>query len=96
MARKDKDEVDFSKLSRKERREAARKMMFGDFKESERTNIWGKKFSLFSLVGLSIVGIVAIIAVQTGRIDPQNLPEDDPYFYQHLLEKQKSVKDTLN
>jgi hypothetical protein len=96
MARKGKDEVDFSKLSRKERRDEARKMLFGDFKESERTNIWGKKFSLFSLAGLTVVGVIAIISVKTGHIDPQNLPEDEPYLYQHFLRKDQPVKDTLN
>ncbi len=95
MARKKEDEVEFSKLSKKERRIAAQKLLFGEFEESERGNIWGKKFSLFSLIGLTIVGIVAIFAVQTGKIDPQNLPADEPSFYQKMLERDQVVKDTL-
>ncbi len=92
------EKIAFSKLSKKERRDQARKLLFGDYKESPTGNIWGKKFSLFSLIGLSFIAVLAIVAVQTGRIDPQNLEEDSSYFYLEKAESERQkelVKDTL-
>ena len=93
---KEKEKIEFSKLSRKERREQAREYLFGEYKPSEGGNIWGKKFTLFSLIGLLVVGFVAIMAVQNGKIDPQNLPPDEPFFYMQNAKKNGAVKDTLN
>ena len=93
------EKIEFSKLSKKERREKAIEVLFGDFKKSEGGNIWGKKFSLFSLIGILTITIIAIAAVMTGKIDPQNLPEDESFFYQKKAEESKKntlVKDTLN
>ncbi len=96
---KEDDKREFIELSRKERREKARKMIFGDIKDEYLGNIWGWKFSFFSLIGLLLVGGLALYGIQTGKIDLQKLEEDSPSSVfenanPHL--KKEVVKDSLN
>ncbi|MFT5646536.1 MAG: hypothetical protein ACI976_001218 [Aureispira sp.] len=68
----------FIELSRKERREAARKRIFGDYKDEYLGNIWGWKFSRFSFIGLALIGGLAFYGIYTGKIDLQKLNETEP------------------
>ena len=72
------DKRKFIELSRKERRDKARKLIFGDFKDEYMGNIWGWKFSTFSLIGLLLIGSLAFYGVYTGRIDLQKIDDDSP------------------
>ncbi len=72
------DNKKFIDLSRKERRDKARKLIFGDFKDEYLGNIWGWKFSLFSFIGLLLVGFLAFYGVYTGKIDLQKMEDDSP------------------
>lgn len=95
----EKDERPFSELSRAERREQARKMLFGNSSDEYMGNIWGWRFSLFSFVGLLLVGALAFYGAYTGKIDMnQQLRESErSSFQQQPLERPKTgVKDTLN
>ncbi len=99
MMKQDKEKIEFSKLTKKERREYARKMVFGEPSEEYMGNIWGTKFTLFSLVGLLIIGCFAAYAVVTGRFDPDAAEEETPYYFLNKAaeEREKNVvKDTLN
>ncbi|WMX16404.1 MULTISPECIES: hypothetical protein [unclassified Aureispira] len=95
---KEEDERPFIELSRKERRDRARKMIFGDFKDEYLGNIWGWKFSTFSFIGLALVGAVAFYGIYTGKIDLNKLDKEEPASVlenpnPHL--KEAAVKDTL-
>lgn len=70
------DKRSFSELSKKERREKARKLVFGDFKDEYMGNIWGWKFSMYSFVGLVLVGSLAFYGIYTGKIDLSKAEED--------------------
>lgn len=74
---KEKDERPFIELSRKERLAKARKLIFGEFEDEYIGNMWGWKFSLFSFIGLMLVGGFAIYGVYTGQIDLDKLEEED-------------------
>jgi hypothetical protein len=95
---KEKDKRPFIELSRKERRDKARKMIFGDFKDEYLGNIWGWKFSKFSFIGLALVGVLAFYGISTGKIDLQKLDNEEP---SSVLENpnpflnKTPVKDTL-
>lgn len=95
---KEKDKRPFIELSRKERRDKARKMVFGDFKDEYLGNIWGWKFSKFSFIGLALVGSLAFYGISTGKIDLQKLDREEP---SSVLENpnpflnKTPVKDTL-
>ena len=58
-----KEERPFSELSRKERLDKARHLIFGEQTDEYMGNIWGWKFSLFSFIGLMIIGLVAFFAI---------------------------------
>lgn len=95
---KEDDKRPFIELSRKERRDKARKMIFGDFKDEYMGNIWGWKFSGFSLIGLLLVGGLAIYGISTGKIDLEKMDNESPFnglqnSNPHL--KKYPVKDTL-
>lgn len=96
--KKEEDERPFIELTRKERRDKARKMVFGEFKDEYLGNIWGWKFSSFSFIGLALVGLLALYGIYTGKIDLQKLDKEEsstvlenpnPYL------EDKPVKDTL-
>jgi hypothetical protein len=95
---KEEDKRPFIELSRKERREKARKRIFGDYKDEYLGNIWGWKFSKFSFIGLTLVGGLAFYGIYTGKIDLQKLNEEEPAsVLEHpnpYLDK-TPVKDTL-
>ena len=85
-----KDERPFSELSRKERLDKARELIFGKHNNEYMGNIWGWKFSLFSFIGLLIIAIVAYFAIKSGRIDPY---KEEPLFPHQTMEQlQKSKK----
>ena len=79
-----KDERPFIELIRKERLNKARQLVFGDQKDEYMGNIWGWKFSLFSFIGLLIIGIVAYFAIKNGRIDPY---KEEPIFQNKVIEQ---------
>jgi hypothetical protein len=92
------DKRKFIELSRKERRDKARKLIFGDFKDEYMGNIWGWKFSAFSFIGLLLVGCLAFYGVFTGNIDLQKIEDDSPSSVllnsnPHLINS--AVKDSL-
>lgn len=92
------DKREFIELSRKERRDKARKMIFGEFKDEYLGNIWGWKFSFFSLVGLLLVGGLATYGIYTGKIDLNKIEDDSPASVLHNSNphlQNKSVNDTL-
>ena len=60
---------DFSSMSRKERREKALDMVFGEDRKQYMGNIWGWQFSLVSLIGLLAVTAFMFYGVATGKID---------------------------
>lgn len=60
---------DFSSMSRKERREKALDMVFGEDRKQYMGNIWGWQFSVISLVGLLLVAAVMFYGVAIGKID---------------------------
>ena len=62
---KDDDKRAFIELSKKERRDKARKLVFGDFKDEYMGNIWGWKFSIISFIGLLLVGGLAFYGIYT-------------------------------
>ncbi len=70
------DKRSFSELSKKERREKARKLVFGEFKDEYMGNIWGWKFSMYSFAGLVLVGSLAFYGIYTGKIDLSKAEED--------------------
>lgn len=74
--KEEKNERPFSELSRTERRAEARKLLFGEQPEGYMGNIWGWRFSLFSFIGLVIVGLVAGYGIYTGRIDVKELEKE--------------------
>jgi hypothetical protein len=76
MMKEEDDKRSFSELSKKERREKARKLVFGDFKDEYMGNIWGWKFSMYSFVGLVLVGSLAFYGIYTGKIDLSKAEED--------------------
>jgi hypothetical protein len=96
--KEEEDNRPFIELSRKERREKARKKIFGDYKDEYLGNIWGWKFSRFSFVGLVLVGSLASYGIYTGKIDLQKLDAEEPSsVLEHpnpYLDK-TAVKDTL-
>lgn len=75
---KEEDKRPFIELSRKERRERARKKIFGDYEDEYLGNIWGWKFSRFSFIGLALVGGLATYGIYTGKIDLQKLNAEEP------------------
>jgi len=95
---KEEDKRPFIELTRKERRDKARKMVFGDYKDEYLGNIWGWKFSKLSLIGLLLVGSLAFYGIYTGKIDLQKLDKEQP---SSVLENpnpyldKTPVKDTL-
>ncbi|MCH2023468.1 MAG: hypothetical protein MK207_13415 [Saprospiraceae bacterium] len=74
---KDDDKRPFIELSKKERKEKARKLLFGDFKDEYMGNIWGWRFSIISLIGLLLVGGLAFYGIYTGKIDPSQFNKDN-------------------
>lgn len=74
--KEEKDERPFSELSRAERRAKARKLLFGDQPDGYMGNIWGWRFSLFSFIGLVIVGLLAGYGIYTGKIDMKELEKE--------------------
>lgn len=95
---KEDDERPFSELSRAERREKARKLLFGTYKDEYLGNMWGWRFSLFSFIGLVLVGLLALYGVYTGKIDPQKMKEESAtsVFESPQIERpQQGVKDSL-
>jgi|VirMetMinimDraft_7_1064189.scaffolds.fasta_scaffold81185_1 hypothetical protein len=96
--KEEEDKRPFIELSRKERRDKARKMIFGDYEDEYLGNIWGWKFSRFSFIGLALIGGLAFYGIYTGKIDLQKLNETEP---SSVLESPKPypdkrlVKDTL-
>jgi hypothetical protein len=96
---KEDDKRDFIDLTRKERRDKARKLIFGDFKDEYLGNMWGWKFSFISFIGLLLVGGIALYGIYTGKIDVSNQGNDArSSIFQNTnahLEKQ-AVKDSLN
>ena len=94
----EKDERPFSELSRAERREKARRMLFGAPPEGYMGNIWGWRFSLFSFVGLALVGLLALYGVYNGKIDTQRLKQESSQSIFQVApptEQNQGVKDTL-
>ncbi|CAA6827747.1 MAG: Unknown protein [uncultured Aureispira sp.] len=95
---KEEDKRPFIELSRKERREKARKLIFGDYEDEYLGNIWGWKFSRFSFIGLLLIGGLALYGIYTGKIDLQELDAKEP---SSVLENpnpyldKTPVKDTL-
>lgn len=95
---KEEDKRPFIELSRKERRDRARKMIFGDYKDEYLGNIWGWKFSKFSFIGLTLVGTLAFYGIYTGKIDLQKLDNETPSSvleHPNPYPNKTSVKDTL-
>ena len=95
---KDDDKRAFIELSKKERRDKARKLVFGDFKDEYMGNIWGWKFSIISFIGLLLVGGLAFYGIYTGKIDSEELLKDNQssLFENSNSHLQKVVdKDTL-
>lgn len=95
---KEDDQRPFIELSRKERRERARKIIFGDYKDEYLGNIWGWKFSTFSFIGLILIGGLAIYGISTGKINLQKLDNDSPSSVlqnSNPHTKKEAVKDTL-
>lgn len=76
----DDDKRPFIELTRAERRARARKILFGNEKDEYIGNMWGWKFSFFSLIGLLLVGSLAMYGVYTGQIDLQKLEDDNSIF----------------
>ena len=74
---KDDDKRAFIELSKKERRDKARKLIFGEFKDEYMGNIWGWKFSIISLIGLLLVGGLAFYGIYTGKIDSEEFIKDN-------------------
>lgn len=95
--KEEKDERPFSELSRAERREKARKLLFGGNSNEYMGNIWGWRFSLFSFIGLALVGLLAFYGIYTGKIDTQKLQEEDTSIFQPVTPQRPAsgVKDTL-
>lgn len=95
---KEEDKRPFIELSRKERREKARKLIFGDYEDEYLGNIWGWKFSRFSFIGLLLIGGLALYGIYTGKIDLKELDAKTP---SSVLENpnpyldKTPVKDTL-
>jgi len=96
---KEDDKREFIELSRKERRDKARKLIFGEYEDEYLGNMWGWKFSFISLIGLLLVGGLALYGIYTGKIDISNSENDTPSsIFENTnahLEKQV-VKDSLN
>jgi hypothetical protein len=96
--KKEEDNRPFIELSRKERRDKARKFIFGDYEDEYLGNIWGWKFSKFSFIGLTLIGGLAFYGISTGKIDLKKLNETEP---SSVLENpnpyldKSPVKDTL-
>ena len=96
--KEEEDKRPFIELSRKERRDKARKMVFGDYEDEYLGNIWGWKFSKISFIGLVLIGGLAFYGIYTGKIDLQKLDQTEP---SSVLESPKPypdkrlVKDTL-
>lgn len=96
--KQEEEEKPFIELSRKERRDRARKMIFGEFKDEYMGNIWGWKFSTFSFIGLFLVGSLALYGIYTGKIDLQKLDNDNPTSvleHANPNAKKEPVKDSL-
>ncbi len=95
---KDDDKRAFIELSKKERKEKARKLLFGEFKDEYMGNIWGWKFSIISLIGLLLVGGLAFYGIYTGKIDSKQFNKDNQssLFENSNSHLQKEVdRDTL-
>lgn len=91
-----KDDKKFIELSKEERKEKSRKLLFGDHKDEYLGNIWGWKFSLISFIGLFIVGALAFYGIKTGKIDPEELDKENPSIFSTMQERQTdSKKDSL-
>lgn len=96
--KEEEDKRPFSELTKEERRARTRKLVFGEDGDKYMGNIWGTKFSMISLVGLSLVSLLAFYGIYTGKIDLKELEKENassvlenpnPHLYR------KPVKDSL-
>lgn len=86
-----KNKENISRKQRKEEMRAKREELytkvFGVRRGEYLGNIWGWKFSILSLIGLLIIGGIAIFGIATGRIDWREQMLRKP---SEELEKQRS------
>lgn len=87
-----KDDRKFIELSKEERKEKSRKLLFGDYKDEYLGNIWGWKFSLISFIGLLVVGALAFYGVKTGKIDLEQLDKEQPSIFSTMQKRQTDPK----
>ena len=87
-----KDDRKFIELSKEERKEKSRKLLFGDYKDEYLGNIWGWKFSLISFIGLLIVGALALYGIKTGKIDLEQLDKEQPSIFSTIQKRQIDPK----
>jgi hypothetical protein len=66
------DPKELAKQKRRENQEKAMDMMFGKDRHIYAGNIWGWKFSIISLIGISVVVVFMIIGIVTGNISLNN------------------------
>ncbi len=66
------DPKENARQKRIENREKAMDMMFGKNRHLYAGNIWGWKFSMLSLIGISAVIIFMVIGILTGNINLNN------------------------
>ena len=62
------DPKEIARQKRRANQEKAMDMMFGKNRHIYAGNIWGWKFSMISLVGISLVVVFMIIGILTGNI----------------------------
>ena len=87
-----KDDRKFIELSKEERKEKSRKLLFGDYKDEYLGNIWGWKFSMISFIGLLFVGALAFYGIKTGKIDLEQLDKEQPSIFSTIQKRQMDPK----
>lgn len=87
-----------NKINKKAQKEKAMDEIFGPNRGEYLGNIWGWKFSFISLIGILLIGMLAIYGKVTGKIDfdqqmiqkpSEHIKQNSPHFNKSL------VKDSL-
>lgn len=95
---KKKSEDEQAKINKKAQKEKALDEIFGPNRDEYLGNIWGWKFSFISLIGLLLVGMLAVYGKMSGKIDfdqqlihkpSDHIQKNSPHFNKPL------VKDSL-